>query len=399
MKIATIISSYFNKFYGLPRQVWAGMAAVFTNSLGTIATLFLSLFFVTQLHFSVTDSGMLITMFGIGSIFGSYISGRLCNKYTSHIVAISSLIINALTLFMVSFCKDYSILIILITIMGIANSAFIPANRIWLLRHSGEDQKIKINSLRFMIANFAMGIAVFVGGLLAKYSYVLLFCFNGSAVLLSALILIFFGRAEEKVVHDFESVTKSKLARLAFFENRGFFFIYVTLLLVSLIFAQLRITYPLYLKSEYHLSAPLFSYLFLINTAFIVIFQVAIVESIEKLNQFLIAGFGTFLVGAGMFVLMFGDSYTLAIISCLLWTIGEILAFPIIQMLLYNRAKESSKATHIGLYQAVYSFANVVGPILGSWAYNFHNGTGVWMMCGMMGLICLIIGVILKKEK
>jgi MFS family permease len=153
------------------------------------------------------------------------------------------------------------------------------------------------------------------------------------------------------------------------------------------------------LKSEYHLSTQLFSYLFLINTVFIVLFQVSIIELTNKFNQFLIAGIGSFLVGVGMFILIFGNSYLLAIGSCLIWTLGEILAFPVIQVLLYNRAKESTKAIHMGLYQAVYSFSNVVGPILGSWTYHFHKGIGIWILCGILGIVCLLIGFVIKNEQ
>jgi predicted MFS family arabinose efflux permease len=397
MRIESLTSSYLDTFRGLSWQVWAGLGAVFTNSLGTIATLFLSLFLVMQLHFSVTDSGFLITAFGVGAILGSSFSAYLCNKYSAHAVSITALIINSMSLFLISFLKDFSLLMIVITIMGAANSSFIPANRFWLMRQCDEGRKTRVNSLRFMIVNFGMGIAIFIGGLLAKYSYTLLFSFNGLAVLLSAMILLFFGQAEDKTILTANEVSKGFFSKLTFLENRGFFFIYLMLLMVSLMFAQLRITYPLYLKSEYHLSAPLFSDLFLINTVFIIIFQISIVDAVNKFNQFLVAGVGSFLVGMGMFFLMLGSSYVLAIVSCFLWTIGEMLAFPVIQMLLYNRAKESNKATHIGLYQSVYSFANVAGPVLGSWAYKFHKGMGVWMMCGVLGLMCLFIGVKYRK--
>lgn len=401
MGVEKLLSFYLKKFQGLSGQVWAGLAAVFTNSLGATITLFLSLFLVTERHFSVADSGILITVFGVGSIFGSYLSGNLCNKYSSYIISVFSLVINSIVLLVIPFLKDFYLLIIAIAFMGAANASFVPANRVWLMRHCEEDQKSRVNSLRFMIVNLGMGVAVFIGGFLAKHSYTLFFSFNSLVVFLSAIILLSFGQAEEKinVLPSVSSDSRNFFARFPFFENRGFFFSYLILFFVSLVFSQLRITYPLYLKSEYNLNTALFSYLFLINTIFIVIFQVSIVEAVGRFNQFLIAGVGSFIVGAGMFVLLLGSSYSLAIFSCLLWTVGEILAFPIIQMLLYNRAKESTKTIHVGLYQSVYSFSNVIGPALGSWAYKFYKGMGAWILCGILGLMCLCIGLVFKNEK
>jgi len=287
-KSDNIIISYLDKFRGLSWQVWFGLAAVFTNSLGTASTLFLSLFFMAQLHFSVTEAGIFITAFGVGAIFGSYSSGHLCNRYSSHIISILSLIINAITLFIISFLTDFAALLVVIAIMGASNSAFIPANRVWLMRKCNENQKIRVNSLRFMIVNLGMGIAIFIGGFLAKYSYTLLFSFNAGAVLLSAVILMVLGQPEDKLYLYSETPSKKLLSKLGFFEDRGIFYTYITLLFVSLIFAQLRITYPIYLKSEYHLNTQLFSYLFLINTIFIVLFQVHIVDYVSRFNQFII---------------------------------------------------------------------------------------------------------------
>jgi predicted MFS family arabinose efflux permease len=205
------------------------------------------------------------------------------------------------------------------------------------------------------------------------------------------MILVMIGQNKEKMVLLPPSSVgrKNLLSHFPLFENKTFFMIYLVLFFVSFIFAQLRITYPLYLKSEYHLSTQLFSYLFLLNTIFIVAFQVSIVDYASKFNQFVITGIGSCLVGIGMLILIFGHSYSLAIISCLIWTMGEILAFPIIQMLLYHQAKEHNKATHMGMYQAIYSCANVVGPVLGSVIYKFHNGLGVWIVCGVLGVVCL----------
>lgn len=52
------------------------------------------------------------------------------------------------------------------------------------------DQRARVNSLRFMMANLGMGIAVVIGGILAKSSYQILFMFNGTAFLISAIILL-----------------------------------------------------------------------------------------------------------------------------------------------------------------------------------------------------------------
>lgn len=273
------------------------------------------------------------------------------------------------------------------------------------MKQCEEDQRARVNSLRFMMANLGMGIAVVIGGILAKSSYQILFMFNGTAFLISAIILSLLKTSNgvlNEMANTNSALKAEKLKLLTtppFFENKGFFLIYLILLLATLTFSQLWVNYPIYMRNEYQLDEQAFSNLFLINTVLIVLFQVVIVDLASKYSLFLSAAVGAFLVGFGMSLLILGSSYFLAIISCFIWTAGEILTFPILQTLLYNRAKDDSKATHMGLYQTVYAFANVTGPIIGSMAYQYRSGDGIWLLCGAMGIICLCVGLILFKDK
>lgn len=389
----------------LSMPVWRGMFAVFVNSFGTMAMLFLSLYFVSELGFSVTEASELISFFSVGAIFGAYLSGRLCEKFSSKTVSIYSLILNSIALMSILLCKKFYFLLCVTSIMGAANSSFIPANRIWLMKQCKEDQRARVNSLRFMMANLGMGIAVVIGGILAKLSYQILFIFNGTAFLISAIILLLLKTSDGKLneIRNNSSVLRVKKQKLLtpppFFENKGFFLIYLLLLLATLTFSQLWVNYPIYMHNKYQLDQQAFSNLFLINTLLIVLFQVVIVDLASKYSLFVSAAVGSFLIGFGMYLLILGSSYFLAIISCFIWTTGEILTFPILQTLLYNRAKNDNKATHMGLYQTVYAFANVTGPILGSMAYQYRTGDGVWLLCGAMGIISLCIGLLLFKDK
>lgn len=402
--ISNITKLYLSSSGKLSMPVWMGMFAVFVNSFGTMSMLFLSLYFVSELRFSVTEASELISLYSVGAIFGAYLSGRLCEKYSSKTVSICSLILNSIALMSILLYKDFYSLLCVTSIMGAANSSFVPANRIWLLKQCEKDQRARVNSLRFMMANLGMGIAVVIGGILAKSSYQILFIFNGTAFLISAIILLLktSNGALDEMANNSSALRAEKLKLWTippFFENKGFFLIYLLLLVATLTFSQLWVNYPIYMRNKYQLDEQAFSNLFLINTVLIVLFQVVIVDLASKYSLFLSAAVGAFLVGFGMYLLILGSSYFLAIISCFIWTAGEILTFPILQTLLYNRAKDDSKATHMGLYQTVYAFANVTGPILGSMAYQYRFGDGIWLLCGAMGIICLFVGLILFKDK
>jgi predicted MFS family arabinose efflux permease len=389
--------SYVELYRGLPIRLWIGLSAAFINSLASSVIVFLSLFFTNQRHFNVTQTGLLITLFGIGSIFGAYLGGRLCNSFSTQRVSIVSLLIIALTLLGTPFCYDFTVLSALMILMGASAYAFVPANRLWILAQCGEHDKVRANSLRYMLINLGFGISVFIDGFLAHYSYFLLFFTNGLIILASALTLAFAGGKEEKQAYI--KTDKRPFWQFHIFENKFFAVNYFMLFIAVMLYAQLKITYAIYLQNYYHTTAPMLSYLFLTNCLLIVALQVWIVDKTKRFDQAIVAGLGTFLIGLGLFILILGTNYYLALFSACIWTLGEILVLPVIQMSLYNKANDAARATHMGLYQSVYAFATVAGSAIGSWLYQFSHGLVLWTMCGLCGIFCWRLSYTIREQK
>lgn len=389
--------SYVELYQGLPIRLWVGLSAAFINSLASSVIVFLSLFFTNQCHFTVAQTGLLVTLFGIGATFGAYLGGRLCNSFSSQHISIISLLIISVTLLCTPFCHGFYVFSALMIVMGLSAYVFIPANRLWILAQCNENDKVRANSLRYMLINLGFGISVFIDGFLAHYSYFLLFTVNGLIIAVSALTLAFSGGKEEKKIAI--TVDKRPFWKLHIFENKFFAVHYLMLFIAVMLYAQLKITYAIYLQNYYHTTAPMLSYLFLTNCVLIIALQVWAVEKTRHFDQAIVAGLGAFLIGLGLFILILGTNYYLALLSAVFWTLGEILAFPVIQMSLYNKANGTARATHMGLYQSVYAFANVAGSAIGSSLYHFSQGLVLWILCGLCGVFCWRLSYTVREKK
>ena len=391
------VLAYVEPYQGLPPRLWVGLSAAFVNSLSSAVILFLALFLTQERNLSVSTTGLLVTLFGIGATFGAYIGGHLCNRYSSHRVSLISLFIIALCLLYIPFCTDFWMFTALMLTLGLSAYAFIPANRLWILAQCGEQDKVRANSLRYMLINLGTGISVFIDGFLAHYSYTLLFIMNGGIIVASAFILACCGGKEEK--EAFVKESKRAFWQFHIFDNKFYAINYFMLLIAATLYAQLKVTYAIYLRDYYQVTTPMLSGLFLVNCLGIVVLQVWLIQKISRFDQAIIAGIGTFLIGFGLFMLILGSNYYLALFSALIWTLGEILALPVIQMLLYNKSPAATRATHMGLYQSVYAFANVIGPAIGSWLYRFHHGTVLWIVCGLFGALCWRLSYHIRERK
>lgn len=96
-------------------------------------------------------------------------------------------------------------------------------------------------------------------------------------------------------------------------------------------------------------------------------------------------------MGFGMLVLCHASNFSLAIISCIIWTTGEMLFVSMAQLLCYESSQADKKGRSLGLFQSVFALSNIVGPVLGSSIYQYWGGDLLWYFSGGIGVICYLL--------
>lgn len=72
--------NYINTFRGLSKEVWWLALITLINRAGTMVIPFLSLYLTKSLDFTLSDVGWIMSFFGLGSVVGSWIGGKLTDK-------------------------------------------------------------------------------------------------------------------------------------------------------------------------------------------------------------------------------------------------------------------------------------------------------------------------------
>jgi MFS family permease len=131
------------------------------------------------------------------------------------------------------------------------------------------------------------------------------------------------------------------------------------------------------------------SFLFAINSLLIVFCQTPLVNLFKNSNKLLIAGIGSFLIGTGMSILGFSFTFALAIFSCIVYTAGEMIFFPLTQLICYENGPDNKKGLCLGMFRMTYAASKVLGPIIGGIIYSRWGGNMIWSLSGCIGIICL----------
>ena len=75
--VRSIANAYRDAYGGLSKEVWILSIALFVNRCGSMVLAFLTLYLTQKLNFSMIEAGAIFSVYGLGSISGSYLGGKL----------------------------------------------------------------------------------------------------------------------------------------------------------------------------------------------------------------------------------------------------------------------------------------------------------------------------------
>ena len=105
--VKKIFNSYQNSFSGLSTEVWWLALITFINRAGTMVLPFLSLYLTEDLNLSLGEVGWIMTSFGVGSLLGSYLGGKLTDAFGFYKVMIWSLLFTGFMFIGLQFVTPY----------------------------------------------------------------------------------------------------------------------------------------------------------------------------------------------------------------------------------------------------------------------------------------------------
>ena len=88
----TLIESYRSVFRGLPREVWILALVLLVNRSGTMVLPFLTLYLTTQMGYAPSEAGVFLALYGVGSVGGNALGGRLTDLVGYKGIQVTSLV-------------------------------------------------------------------------------------------------------------------------------------------------------------------------------------------------------------------------------------------------------------------------------------------------------------------
>lgn len=362
------------------------------NRSGAMVMAFLSIYLSQELQWGDRFAGNAIAVYGVGAVVGSFIGGRLSSTVGAFRVQQASLVGTAIGFVVLSQMESKSSVLSTLFLVSVAAEALRPANVIAIAESVPSHLQRRAFALNRLALNLGFTFGPAVGGLLAQYSYELLFFADGASCLAAVVLLTALRNSEQQDRPESGSLSSEQglsgeATELA--STKQFACFVGCSFVVFLVFFQLLSTYPIFLRNHFAMEEWQIGLLFSINTLIIVAVEMALIDSLQRFRDLRIIAVGALLTCEGFALLSFGNSYHYAIAALIVWTLGEMIAMPTMMAYVARSSSAEARAKRIGTYSTTVAFGFVVAPLLGSWCYAIHPRLVWWIAAGLGPIVWL----------
>lgn len=385
---------YIDNFRGFSREIWILTLVTFINRAGTMVLPFLSKYLKEDLHFSYTEIGWILVSFGVGSMLGSWLGGKLSDKIGFYKIMIFSLFTSGLLLFVLQFITSYiGLLIAMFVIMTVADM-FRPAMFVSLGAYAKPENRTRALTLVRLAINLGFAAGPALGGLIIMYvGYKGLFWVDGATCVLAIIVFAALVKEKEKSPYQ-DKKHPGEVLHASVFKDHVFWVFLAMCLITGILFFQLFTTIPLYHKEQFNLTELQTGLLLTLNGVLVFFLEMPIVSYIEKhnLNRLKIVVYGCFAMAISLFLMLVNFWSGILIIMMLFMTFGEMFAFPFANSFAMGRSPKGHEGRYMAIFTMSYSLAHILSAKMGMQLIDNFGYQTNWFFMGSLGLVGVLLG-------
>ena len=386
-KLINILSIYTNTFKGLSRDIWAVAMIYLINRTGEMVLPFMSLYLINQLDFSMTQSAVVLSSFGVGALMGSNLGGYLTDRLGNFKVMLISLIGSGIGYNMILAFDSFIPLCCWMVLTAVFTSMFSPAAFGAVGKWGNPEYQTRGYSLLRMAINLGIAIGGYIGGNLAEFiGYHWLFILDGSTCFIAAVTLFFI--LNHRNTSTVISNEVSQIGRSPYKDKHLMAFLFLNLLNM-IVFFQIIFSVPVYFKDVLGLEEKLIGTFFAANGILVLLLEMPVIFKIEQSKKlFKPIAIGALLVGIGYASLHLTSlPMTAIILYSVLVAIGEVLNFPLIPSIAMRRAGEHNQGQYMGVVSTMFAMAFCLAPISGLPLIDKIGWEPYWTIAVVLSLI------------
>lgn len=390
--------AYKNSFRGLSTEVWWLALITFINRAGTMVLPFLTLYLTKELQFTLAQVGWIMSIFGLGSLIGSWLGGKLTDKIGFYSVMFWSLFISGLMLISLQFVKSFIGFSISIFITMLIADMFRPATYVAVKAYSKPENQTRTLTLVRLAVNLGFTFGPFLGGIIISLlSYKGLFWVDGLTCIIAILLFRKVLKNKSIVKKSSEEITDANSKSV--YTDKPFWLLLIIVFIMALIFFQLFTTMPIYYRDVYGLSELQIGLFMALNGGLIFIFEMPLIHKLEEksINKVKMITVGLVLFALSFFVLITMQWIGILFVSMILISFGEMLGFPFTNTFAISRATKGKEGKFMALFTMAFALAHIFSAKLGMFIIDVADFNANWILMSLLGILAVFLSLLLHK--
>lgn len=380
-------------FSGLPHLVWMLGAIVLLSTSGRMVSTFLAVYLLTFMELSEQHIGLIVGAYGCGTVTGSLLGGWISSRVPPVPLMTASLALMGFGFISLSGVTDPNVFLIGIFICANCEAVFRPPSTLFLMQACSPIDRPRSHAVFYTALGIGYAIGAAVGGILSQIDFSLLFWANGTTSIIAGaavpwLLRAHAGNPNTKSVEDAVSADRREVGPLSIWP---FVALCAAVLFHYYVSYQRLATYPLYLTTHYNLNTAELGALFAVNGVLSAVMAIPINAFVRQIDQRKVASAGCLALCASFALLPFGSHIEMALVLCVIMSLGDALFPPSSISLAYFLAPSKSEGSLLGIFFAILYSSRVLSPVLGIWSLTVFGGTATWLFCGVLGVLTTVI--------
>jgi MFS family permease len=374
-----------------PRPFWFLVSGSFLNKAGNFVMPFFTLYLTTVQHLSISVTTVVISCMGIGSLAAGICGGMLADLFGRRLTILFSLLATGTLMVALGFAQTIPLILLLAVPYQFCNESFRPATSAAIADLVPAQEQAQAYSLRYWANNIGNAIGPLIAGLIAPVSYLLLFLVDALTTY-SFSVLIWVGVPETSPrkratwkKHQKLSTQEALPMHKALTDLR--LWVYAVLaLLFDCVYLQWATVLPLDMHAH-GINTLGFGTVVALNAVEIVVISLPLTAFFQRHNLHLSLVVAALLLGIGMGLYGWLPTYPGYLLGALIWTMGEMLSYPMATALIAELAPRSLRGSYQGIYSTIRATAAVVAPALGGLLLESLGSSVFWGCCLLAGTL------------
>jgi MFS family permease len=370
---------------GLPRVFWTMWWGLIVNRLASFVIAFLSLYLVRERGLRPAEAGRILALYGVGLTVAGPLGGALADQIGRRATMVGGLVLGACSVGALAFARAPALLALFAFCAAATGDVYRPAMSAAVADVVPPADRARAYGLVYWAVNLALSVGLVIGGLVAERSYLALFLADAGTSI-AAAVIVFFRVPETRPPRLVHEPALGGLAKV--FADRPFTSFLLLHLAALAVFTQWQLALPIDM-SAHGLGPSAYAFLMSLNCAGVVLLQPLLGPRLQRFDAASLLATSAALFGLGYGVNALGGSLPVYGVGTALWTLGEVIGFPVASTVVANLAPPDLRGRYQGAFSMCWGAAFTISPLAAGAVMQRFGARSLWLLClAVAAVVC-----------